>query len=89
MSIKQASAALIPFLAAAILLGGCRDDQAEHADGGKPQPKPQVGIVTLEAEPFAQTTELPGRTTAYRVAEVRPQVSGIIQKRLFTEGSEV
>lgn len=89
MSIKQASAALIPLLAAAVLLGGCRDDQAEQAGGGGPQPKPQVGIVTLEAEPFAQTTELPGRTTAYRVAEVRPQVSGIIQKRLFTEGSEV
>ncbi len=88
MSIKPASAALIPFLAAAFLLGGCRDDQAAPT-GGAPQQKPQVGIVTLEAEPFALTTELPGRTTAYRVAEVRPQVNGIIEKRLFTEGSEV
>lgn len=87
MSIKLANAALIPFLAAAVLLGGCRDDQAEP--GAAPQQKPQVGIVTLESEPFAMTTELPGRTTAYRVAEVRPQVNGIIQKRLFTEGSEV
>ena len=48
-----------------------------------------MGVVTLQAEPFAVTTELPGRTRAYRIAEVRPQVNGIIQKRLFTEGSEV
>jgi len=50
---------------------------------------PQVGVVTLEAEPFAVTSSLPGRTAAYRIAEVRPQVNGIIQKRLFDEGSEV
>jgi membrane fusion protein (multidrug efflux system) len=45
--------------------------------------------VTLAPQPVEITTELPGRTTAYRVADVRPQVSGLIQKRLFTEGSEV
>ncbi|AHL77175.1 antibiotic transporter [Stutzerimonas stutzeri] len=89
MSIKPANAALVPFLVVAVLLGGCRDDQAEGAAAAAPEEKPQVGIVTLKAEPFALTTELPGRTTAYRVAEVRPQVNGIIQKRLFTEGSEV
>ena len=40
-------------------------------------------------ESVALTTELPGRTSAYLVAEIRPQVNGIIQKRLFTEGSHV
>jgi len=45
--------------------------------------------VTLIPRRIKITTELPGRTTAYRIAEVRPQVSGIIQKRLFTEGSDV
>lgn len=46
-------------------------------------------MVTLAPRPVEITTELPGRTAAYRVADVRPQVSGIIQKRLFTEGSQV
>ena len=45
--------------------------------------------MTLAPHPVEITTELPGRTTAYRSADVRPQVSGLIQKRLFTEGSEV
>jgi len=46
-------------------------------------------VVTLKAEPVPITTELPGRVAAFRVADVRPQVNGIILKRLFTEGSEV
>ncbi|MDX2351471.1 efflux RND transporter periplasmic adaptor subunit [Pseudomonas sp. NPDC077382] len=86
MSIKSASTALITFIAAATLLSGCQEEQAAAP---AEQQMPQVGIVTLEAEPFAVTTELPGRAQAYRIAEVRPQVDGIIQKRLFTEGSDV
>ena len=50
---------------------------------------PEVGVVTLHSQPVTITTDLPGRTAAYRIAEVRPQVSGVIVKRLFTEGSEV
>jgi membrane fusion protein (multidrug efflux system) len=46
-------------------------------------------VVTLHPQPVTITTDLPGRTVAYRIAEVRPQVSGVILKRLFTEGSEV
>ncbi|HCL52097.1 MAG TPA: efflux transporter periplasmic adaptor subunit, partial [Pseudomonas sp.] len=53
------------------------------------QQAPQVGVVTLQPQAFTLTTELPGRTNAYRIAEVRPQVNGIILKRLFKEGSEV
>src|ERR1700730_4225107 len=52
-------------------------------------PPPEVGVVTLHPQPVTITTDLPGRTAAYRIAEVRPQVSGVIVKRLFTEGSEV
>jgi membrane fusion protein (multidrug efflux system) len=58
------------------------------ASGAAPAASP-VGVIVAHTEPVKLTTELPGRTVAYMVAEVRPQVSGIIQQRLFTEGSEV
>lgn len=51
--------------------------------------RPEVSVVTLEAQPVTLTRELPGRTSAYLVADVRPQVSGIVKRRLFTEGSMV
>jgi membrane fusion protein (multidrug efflux system) len=79
------------FLAVIMLLGwgvaGCKTKN--NAEASKHTPNPEVGVVVVEAQSVALTTELPGRTSAYQVAEVRPQVSGIIQKRLFTEGSEV
>ena len=74
-------------LACALLISAC--DQKTESAAGKEQPAPKVGIVTLSSESFTLTSELPGRTAAYRVAEVRPQVTGIIQKRLFKEGSDV
>lgn len=52
-------------------------------------PDPQVSVVTLKIQPITLFASLPGRTTAVRNAEVRPQVDGIILKRLFTEGTEV
>lgn len=85
MHTKPAFAALVPAVALALAsLSGCQDATQQQT----PQ-APQVGIVTLQAQPFNLTTELPGRTAAFRIAEVRPQVSGIIQKRLFAEGSDV
>ncbi len=54
-----------------------------------PPPIPEVGVITVKTEPVLLTTELPGRTVAYLIAEIRPQVSGIIQKRLFEEGKDV
>jgi membrane fusion protein (multidrug efflux system) len=48
-----------------------------------------VSVITLQAQSVPITTELPGRVTAYRTADVRPQVNGIILKRLFVEGGEV
>lgn len=66
---------------------GC--DNSGHG-GAPPMPGlPEVAVVTLQPERVVLTTELPGRTSAYRVSEIRPQVNGIIQKRLFTEGSDV
>lgn len=63
------------------------------ACGGKPPaappPPPEVTVVTLRAQAVPLTTELPGRTAAYRVAEVRPQVDGVVQRRLFKEGALV
>ncbi len=54
-----------------------------------PPPLPQVGYVTIKAEPVTRTTELPGRTAPTLSSDVRPQVNGIIKARLFTEGADV
>jgi membrane fusion protein (multidrug efflux system) len=65
---------------------GCKDKQSQAA---VPLPKPSVDVVTLHAQPVTLTTELPGRTSPFRTAEVRPQVNGIVVKRLFIEGDTV
>ncbi|EGG76368.1 Multidrug resistance protein mexA [Gluconacetobacter sp. SXCC-1] len=59
-----------------------------HAAAPKLPPQP-VRVVTLQAQPVRITTLLPGRTEAFEIAQVRPQVSGVIQKRLFQEGTDV
>jgi len=78
------SAAL--FLGSLILLltvSGCKQQ-------GKPAPQlPKATVVDIRPERLVLTTELPGRTSAFCIAEIRPQVNGLIQKRLFTEGSEI
>jgi multidrug efflux system membrane fusion protein len=67
------------------LLAGCND-----SDNQQPQaPTPKVTFHVATRAPLQVTTELPGRTAAFRIAEVRPQVSGIILKRHFVEGSDV
>ncbi len=63
--------------------------ESKRAVASAPARPVDVGVVTLKAEPVTLTSELPGRTSAYRVAEVRARVNGIVQKRLFTEGSDV
>lgn len=70
-----------------LVAGGCGKEKGAAA----PQPSgpPVVSVITVEPQEVVLTTELPGRTTAHLVAEVRPQVGGIIRKRLFTEGSDV
>jgi membrane fusion protein, multidrug efflux system len=68
------------------LISGCSDRQQKSPS---PAPVAEVSVVTVKPQQVVLTTELPGRTSAYLVAEIRPQVSGLIQKRLFTEGSYV
>lgn len=68
-----------------LLLGACSgSDTSQPASTAVP-----VSVVTLEAQTVTLTREMPGRTTAFLVAEVRPQVTGIVEARLFTEGSVV
>jgi membrane fusion protein (multidrug efflux system) len=54
-----------------------------------PKAPPEVGVVTLKQQAVDIKTDLPGRTVAFRIADVRPQVSGVILKRLFVEGADV
>ncbi|NIE99965.1 efflux RND transporter periplasmic adaptor subunit [Pantoea sp. Acro-805] len=78
--------AAVLMLSGSFLLTGCDDNKSQQAAQQQP---PEVGVVTLKNEPLKITTELPGRTSAFRVAEVRPQVSGIILKRNFVEGTDI
>lgn len=75
-------------IAAMILtMAGCsKENRTAAMPPGGP---PEVGVIAIQPQRVALTTELHGRTSAYLIAEVRPQVSGIIQKRLFTEGADV
>ena len=79
-------------IASAILLGACSSEAGGDRSQGKgaaDKKAPEAGYVVLRREAVPLRLELPGRTTAFESAEVRPQVSGIIQARLFTEGGTV
>jgi membrane fusion protein, multidrug efflux system len=76
------SVLLLPVAAITLSLSGCAEEQ-------QAPPPPQVSIITVKAEPIANVIELPGRVQAYRISEVRARVNGIIQARLFEEGSDV
>lgn len=78
------TAAVLLSLIIMVLLGGC--------SAGDPAPEvaaPKVSVITVEPKSQVRTTELAGRTQAFMVAEIRPQVGGIVQQRLFVEGAEV
>ncbi|MCK9688193.1 efflux RND transporter periplasmic adaptor subunit [Scleromatobacter humisilvae] len=72
-------------LAAALTLAACGD----KAPPSGPPPAPEVGVVTVAPKTLDVPTELPGRVEALRVAQVRARVTGIVQKRLFVEGTDV
>ena len=88
---QQTSGSMAKTLAMAgfltLFLVGCGSDQ--QAGGQKGGPTQEVGVVTATPSRVVYTTELAGRTTPFQIAEVRPQISGIIQKRLFEEGTDV
>jgi membrane fusion protein, multidrug efflux system len=75
----------VAVLAALLVLAACGD----KAPQGGPPPPPEVGVVSVAPRTLDVPTELPGRVEAARVAQVRARVTGIVQKRLFTEGSDV
>ena len=84
--IRAASLAVI----AAALIAGCGKKQAGPPGGpGGPGGPMEVSVLTIAPAPVTLTQDLPGRISAFRVAEVRARVNGIVLKRLFTEGSDV
>jgi membrane fusion protein (multidrug efflux system) len=74
---------VVPVLALGLVLAACGRPQQQQ------MPSAAVGFITVAERPVALTVELPGRTNPFAVSEIRPQISGIVQKRLFTEGSTV
>lgn len=78
------TAAVLLALIILVILGGC--------SGGEPAPEaviPKVSVITIQPQSRVLTTELAGRTQAFMVAQIRPQVGGIVQRRLFVEGADV
>jgi len=76
---------VVTILSVGLSTGGCGD----RKQSPPPSPVPEVAVLTVRPEEVVLTTELPGRTSAYRVAEIRPQVNGIVLKRTFREGADV
>jgi membrane fusion protein (multidrug efflux system) len=94
--IKIRMIVLVMSIWAALLLTGCdeigklisKETGSGQAPGGPGAP-PAVSVVTVKTQKVVLTTELPGRTSPFRMAEIRPQISGLVLKRLFEEGSDV
>ncbi|MGK2913956.1 MAG: efflux RND transporter periplasmic adaptor subunit [Porticoccaceae bacterium] len=84
LSADQSSRFVATLLLSILVLSGCGEKPA-----APPPAMPEVGVMTLAPQAVATSMELPGRITAVRMAQIRPQVGGIIKQRLFTEGSEV
>lgn len=86
--LRPLSAAVMACLA--VTIAGCSSSQQPaDAGAGAKTPPAQVAVHVVAPQALPVTTELPGRTSAFEIAEVRPQVGGIVQKRLFTEGGNV
>jgi membrane fusion protein (multidrug efflux system) len=79
------TAGAVALAGATTLLSAC----SKPKEAAPPPPTPEVVVYKVVPAPLKLTTELPGRTNAFQVADVRPQVSGVVQKRLFTEGADV
>ena len=86
ISIHRTGVAAAGIVTVVLALAGC--DKPKQA-GPPPSGPSEVGVVSVKPQRVALTTELPGRTAPQMIAEVRPQVGGIIQKRLFVEGSDI
>ena len=77
-------------LTLALLLSGCGGgEQPKKPVAGSAPPPPEVGVIIVKSAPVTLTNELPGRLHAYRTAQVRARVEGVVEKRMFEEGSDV
>lgn len=87
---KAAIAAIVLLIGAGIYLAWPKHSQGQHGDpSAGAAPAAEVVVQTVQPENISLSKELPGRTQAFRVAEIRPQVNGIVVQRLFEEGSDV
>lgn len=82
------SLALALPLTLSIVVSGCGNSESAASGMGTGN-IPQVSVLTIKPQPVTLTDELAGRTTPYRIAEIRPQITGLIKARTFTEGREV
>lgn len=90
LSLQAAAArALLPFSLLPLLIALAACGKGNEANGGGAPPPAEVGVVTVAPRSVGLVTELPGRLEASRVAQVRARATGILQKRLFKEGSDV
>ena len=80
---------MLPMWLAVLLLAGCDNSSGQAKAERSAPPPPEVGVVEMQPQRVNLSMELPGRTAAYRISEVRPQVTGILQERLFEQGAQV
>lgn len=85
---KQQCRTLSVAFVSALVLSAC-GGKSDQPAAAAPPPPPEVSVVTVSTESVPMVLELPGRTAPFMIAELRPQVGGIIQQRSFREGSEV
>jgi membrane fusion protein (multidrug efflux system) len=88
MQFQRSTATAVALAAISLTLAACGQGQGGAAGMGAGGPS-DVGVVVVRTEPVNLSTELSGRTSAYLISEVRPQVSGIVKARLFQEGGYV
>ncbi|MFC3124903.1 efflux RND transporter periplasmic adaptor subunit [Pseudoroseomonas globiformis] len=84
---RRTMLAIAAVLPAGLFLAGC--DETPQAKAQQSPPAPEVTVMAVNPQPVSIHTTLPGRTVAFQVAEVRPQVGGVLRERLFREGEAV
>lgn len=89
MKTSPLSRPAVALVLAVLSLSGCGGKEQGAAGAAAPPPAPAVTVITLRSEAVPMVAELPGRTSPYLIAELRPQVTGIVTERSFNEGSEV
>ena len=89
MQMLSLSRPAVALVLSSLFLAACGGGKEQAATAGAPPQAPAVTVMTVASGSVPMVTELPGRTTPYLIAELRPQVTGILTQRAFDEGSEV